>query len=42
MAAPVAAAVNLLISNGVYHQILVKWGVQSGAVTTATINGATS
>ncbi len=42
MAAPVAAAVNLLISNGVYHQILVKWGVQSGAVTTATVNGATS
>jgi len=42
MAAPVAAAVNLLISNGVYHQILVKCGVQSGAVTTATINSATS
>ena len=42
MAAPVAAAVNLLISNGVYHQILTKWGVQAGAITTATINGATS
>lgn len=42
MAAPVAAAVNLLISNGVYHQILVKWGVQAGAITTATVNGATS
>ncbi len=42
MAVPVAAAVNLLISNGVYHQILVKWGVQAGAVTTATINGGTS
>jgi polar amino acid transport system substrate-binding protein len=42
MSAPVAAAVNLLISNGVYHQILVKWGVQAGAVTTATINGGTS
>ena len=42
MAAPVAAAVNLLITNGVYHQILVKWGVQAGAITTATVNGATS
>ena len=42
MSAPVAAAVNLLISNGVYHQILVKWGVQAGAITTATVNGATS
>ena len=42
MSAPVAAAVNLLISNGVYHQILVKWGVQAGAITTATINGGTS
>jgi polar amino acid transport system substrate-binding protein len=42
MAAPVAAAVNLLISNGVYHQILAKWGVQAGAITTATVNGATS
>jgi polar amino acid transport system substrate-binding protein len=42
MAAPVAAAVNLLISNGIYHQILVKWGVQAGAITSATINSATS
>jgi polar amino acid transport system substrate-binding protein len=42
MSAPVAAAVNLLISNGIYHQILVKWGVQAGAVTTATVNGGTS
>ena len=42
MAAPVAAAVNALIANGVYHQILVKWGVQAGAITTATVNGATS
>jgi polar amino acid transport system substrate-binding protein len=42
MAAPVAAAVNLLITNGIYHQILVKWGVQAGAITTATVNGATS
>jgi len=42
MAAPVAAAVNALIANGVYSQILTKWGVQSGAITTATVNGATS
>ncbi len=42
MAAPVQAAVNLLIGNGVYHQILTKWGVQSGAVTSSVINGATS
>ncbi len=42
MAAPVQAAVNALIQNGVYGQILAKWGLQSGAVTSATINGATS
>jgi polar amino acid transport system substrate-binding protein len=42
MAAPVQASVNALIANGVYHQILVKWGVQSGAIAAATINGATS
>ena len=38
MAAPMEAAVNLLIANGVYKQILTKWGVQAGAVTTAAIN----
>jgi polar amino acid transport system substrate-binding protein len=42
MAQPVQAAVNQLISNGVYNQILTKWGVQAGAVTSAQINGATS
>ncbi len=42
MATPVQAAVNLLIANGVYTQILTKWGVQSGAVTTSVVNGATS
>jgi polar amino acid transport system substrate-binding protein len=42
MAAPVQAAVNLLIANGVYKQILTKWGVEAGAVSTASINGATS
>ena len=42
MAAPVQAAVNALIANGVYGQILTKWGVQSGAVTSSVINGAAS
>ncbi|HEY5251794.1 MAG TPA: ABC transporter substrate-binding protein [Acidimicrobiales bacterium] len=42
MVAPVQAAVNLLIADGVYKQILTKWGIQAGAVITATINGATS
>ncbi|HZM55245.1 MAG TPA: ABC transporter substrate-binding protein [Acidimicrobiales bacterium] len=42
MAAPVQAAVNALIANGVYNQILTKWGVQSGAVTSSVVNGATS
>jgi polar amino acid transport system substrate-binding protein len=42
MAAPVESAVNYLIANGVYKQILTKWGVQAGAVTTAAINDATS
>ena len=42
MATPVQGAVNLLIANGVYNQILTKWGVQSGAVTSSVINGATS
>lgn len=42
MAAAVKAAVNLLISNGVYLKILKKWGVQAGAVSQATINSATS
>jgi polar amino acid transport system substrate-binding protein len=42
MAAPVEAAVNALIANGVYTQILTKWGVVPGAVTSAAINDATS
>ena len=42
LTSPVQAAVNLLISNGVYNQILTKWGLQAGAVTTASVNGASS
>jgi len=38
MAAPVEAAVNLLIKNGTYLKILDKWGVQAGAVTQAQLN----
>ncbi len=41
LAQPVASAVNTLISNGTYAAILSKWGVQSGAVPAATINGVT-
>jgi polar amino acid transport system substrate-binding protein len=39
LAQPVASALNTLITDGTYAAILAKWGVQSGAVTTATING---
>ncbi len=42
MTAPVQAAVNFLIGNGVYAQIMTKWGVQAGAVTSAATNSATS
>ncbi len=42
MTTPVQSAVNFLIANGVYHQILTKWGIQAGAVTSALINSATS
>jgi polar amino acid transport system substrate-binding protein len=38
----IAAAVTELINNGTYLQILKKWGVQDGAVTKVTLNGATS
>jgi len=42
MAKPVLAAVKLLMSNGTYTAILKKYGVQAGAITNPTINGATS
>jgi polar amino acid transport system substrate-binding protein len=38
----IEAAFNVLIQNGTYTKILTNWGVQSGAVTSASINGATS
>jgi polar amino acid transport system substrate-binding protein len=35
-------ALQSLIDDGTYHQICEKWGVQSGEITTSTINGAVS
>ena len=40
MAKPIMDAVNKLIAAGVYQKIMAKWGLQSGAITTATINQA--
>jgi polar amino acid transport system substrate-binding protein len=42
MAQPVLDAVKVLISDGRYTAIMSKWGLQSGAITDPTINGATS
>jgi polar amino acid transport system substrate-binding protein len=42
MAKPVLAAVQALMANGTYTKILTKWGIQAGAITNPTINGATS
>ena len=42
MAPPVLAALKVLIADGTYMKILEKWGVQAGAITTPTINGAKS
>jgi polar amino acid transport system substrate-binding protein len=42
LAAPILAALKLLISNGTYTQILTKWGIQAGAITNPVINGAIS
>jgi polar amino acid transport system substrate-binding protein len=38
----IQSALEKLMSNGTYTQILTKWGIQAGAVNTANINGATS
>lgn len=35
-------AVQTLMDNGTYDQICKKWGVESGEIKTATVNGATS
>jgi len=41
MTTPILAALKVLIANGKYLQILTKWGIQAGAISTPTINGAT-
>jgi polar amino acid transport system substrate-binding protein len=40
MAKPIQDAINKLIATGVYQKITAKWGLQSGAITQATINQA--
>ena len=42
LAEPIQAAITKLIADGTYAAILKKWGVESGAITTPTINGAVS
>ena len=42
MSKPILDSLNKLIADGTYLQILTKWGVQDGAITTPAINGATS
>jgi polar amino acid transport system substrate-binding protein len=42
MTTPILAALKELMANGTYTQILTKWGIQAGAITTPTINGAIS
>jgi polar amino acid transport system substrate-binding protein len=40
MAKPIRAALKELIANGTYKKILTKWGIEQGAITNPTINGA--
>jgi polar amino acid transport system substrate-binding protein len=42
MAPAVLAALKALMADGDYTKILTKWGIQSGAITSPVINGATS
>jgi polar amino acid transport system substrate-binding protein len=42
MTTPILAALKALMANGTYGQILTKWGIQSGAISTPKINGAIS
>jgi polar amino acid transport system substrate-binding protein len=42
MAEPLLDALNVLIENGTYEEILAKWGLESGAITDPTVNGAVS
>ncbi len=38
---PILAALNAIIANGEYTKALEKWGLQSGAIKTPKIDGAT-
>jgi len=38
----ISDALTKLIADGTYGTILAKWGIQAGALTTITVNGATS
>ncbi len=42
LAKPVLGAVKELMADGIYTKILDKWGIESGAISTPSINGATS
>jgi polar amino acid transport system substrate-binding protein len=42
MTTPILAALKSLMKDGTYGQILTKWGIQSGAISTPKINGAIS
>jgi len=42
LAEPVAAAVNELIENGTYQQLLEKWGLGKSAIDKASVNPATN
>src|SRR5579864_6359765 len=42
LAKPVRDALVVLIKNGKYKQILTKWGIQQGAISSPKINGAIS
>jgi polar amino acid transport system substrate-binding protein len=42
LSAAVLSALELLIKNGTYHQILAKWGLQSGAIPQVGLDHATS
>lgn len=42
MTVPIQQALKVLIANGEYHAILAKWGLEEGAITEPTINGAKS
>jgi polar amino acid transport system substrate-binding protein len=42
MTKPILRALKVLMPNGTYKKILTTWGIQAGAITNPTINGAIS